>query len=76
MHLLLPALRPRRAERRFQAICGRPIIGATWTSLQPCVVQISGGEPLLRDDLAEIVRNVKTKGGLPYLILVSIVVAS
>ncbi len=39
--------------------------------LQPCVVQISGGEPLLRDDLVEIVRNIKKKGGLPYTILVS-----
>jgi MoaA/NifB/PqqE/SkfB family radical SAM enzyme len=39
--------------------------------LKPCVVQISGGEPLMRDDLVEIVRNIKKKGGLPYTILVS-----
>jgi MoaA/NifB/PqqE/SkfB family radical SAM enzyme len=39
--------------------------------LRPCVVQISGGEPLLRDDLVDIVRNIKKKGGLPYTILVS-----
>mgnify|MGYP005849258961 CR=1 FL=1 len=39
--------------------------------LHPCVVQISGGEPLMRDDLTEIVRNIKQKSGLPYLILVS-----
>jgi len=39
--------------------------------LRPCVVQISGGEPLLRDDLIEIVHNIKSKSGLPYTILVS-----
>ncbi len=39
--------------------------------LRPCVVQVSGGEPLLRDDLVEIVRNIKFDGGLPYTILVS-----
>ncbi len=41
-------------------------------TLQPCVVQISGGEPLMRPDIVEIVRNIKSSGnGLPYTILVS-----
>jgi MoaA/NifB/PqqE/SkfB family radical SAM enzyme len=40
-------------------------------TLQPCVVQVSGGEPLLRDDLEEVVRHIKQPGGLPYIILVS-----
>jgi len=39
--------------------------------LRPCVVQVSGGEPLMRDDLEEIVRNIKLPSGLPYTILVS-----
>jgi MoaA/NifB/PqqE/SkfB family radical SAM enzyme len=39
--------------------------------LNPCVVQISGGEPLMRDDVVEIVRNIKSQSGLPYTILVS-----
>ena len=39
--------------------------------LRPCVVQISGGEPLMRSDLLEIVRNIKSNNGLPYTILVS-----
>lgn len=39
--------------------------------LRPCVVQVSGGEPLLRSDVAEIVRNIKYDGRLPYTILVS-----
>jgi len=40
-------------------------------ALRPCVVQISGGEPLMRPDLVEIVRNIKSDSGLPYTILVS-----
>jgi MoaA/NifB/PqqE/SkfB family radical SAM enzyme len=40
-------------------------------TLNPCVVQVSGGEPLLRDDLVEIVRNIKNGDKLPYTILVS-----
>ena len=39
--------------------------------LRPCVVQVSGGEPLLRPDLVEIVRNIKRGSKLPYTILVS-----
>lgn len=39
--------------------------------LQPCVVQVSGGEPLMRTDLSEVVRNIKSDSGLPYIILVS-----
>lgn len=40
-------------------------------SLRPCVVQISGGEPMMRDDVVDIVRNIKDEKGLPYTILVS-----
>ncbi len=39
--------------------------------LRPCVVQISGGEPLLRHDVVEIVRRIKADAGVPYTILVS-----
>src|SRR5512133_2113379 len=39
--------------------------------LQPCVVQVSGGEPLLRSDVVEIVRSIKNGATIPYLILVS-----
>jgi MoaA/NifB/PqqE/SkfB family radical SAM enzyme len=39
--------------------------------LRPVVVQISGGEPLMRRDLEEVVRNIKNDSGLPYIILVS-----
>ncbi|MFB3852279.1 MAG: radical SAM protein [Vicinamibacterales bacterium] len=40
-------------------------------ALAPCVVQVSGGEPLLRADLLDIVRNIKAQTTLPYTILVS-----
>lgn len=39
--------------------------------LRPVFVQLSGGEPLLRQDLPEIVKAVKAGGTLPYLIVVS-----
>ncbi|HTS29297.1 MAG TPA: radical SAM protein [Bryobacteraceae bacterium] len=40
-------------------------------ALRPCVVQVSGGEPLMRDDVAEIVRAIKPDSPVPYTILVS-----
>ncbi len=40
-------------------------------ALRPVVVQVSGGEPLMRRDLAEVVRNIKCASGLPFIILVS-----
>jgi MoaA/NifB/PqqE/SkfB family radical SAM enzyme len=40
-------------------------------ALRPCVVQVSGGEPLMRDDVVEVVRAIKSGSGVPYTILVS-----
>ncbi|MGA3015759.1 MAG: radical SAM protein [Bryobacteraceae bacterium] len=45
-------------------------------ALRPCVVQVSGGEPLLRDDIVDVVREIKGDAdvpytGVPYTILVS-----
>jgi MoaA/NifB/PqqE/SkfB family radical SAM enzyme len=39
--------------------------------LRSCVVQVSGGEPLMREDVVEIVRNITAGATIPYLILVS-----
>src|SRR3990172_513410 len=39
--------------------------------LRPCVVQVSGGEPLLRPDIEDVIRNIKSDSGLPFVILVS-----
>ena len=40
-------------------------------ALRPCVVQVSGGEPLMREDVVEIVRTIKSGPRPPYTILVS-----
>ena len=40
-------------------------------ALRPSVVQVSGGAPLMRRDLIEIIKNIKSASGLPYTILVS-----
>lgn len=45
--------------------------GRLRAELKPMVVQLSGGEPLLRKDLEDIVRAVKEPSGLPYTILVT-----
>jgi MoaA/NifB/PqqE/SkfB family radical SAM enzyme len=39
--------------------------------LRPLVAQISGGEPLLRKDIVEIVKAIKQSDGLPYVIFVT-----
>jgi MoaA/NifB/PqqE/SkfB family radical SAM enzyme len=38
-------------------------------SLRPLVIQVSGGEPLLRTDLPDIVRALKKPGRIPFLVL-------
>lgn len=39
--------------------------------INPLFVQVSGGEPLLRKDILEIVKAIKQNNKLPYIILVS-----
>lgn len=39
--------------------------------LSPVILQLSGGEPLLRPDILEVVEAVKEDTGLPYVIVVS-----
>ena len=41
------------------------------SELKPAVIQLSGGEPLLRDDLAEIIRQIKNGTSMPYIIVVT-----
>lgn len=45
--------------------------GRLQRELKPILVQLSGGEPLLREDLIEIVTAVKEKPSIPYVIVVS-----
>jgi MoaA/NifB/PqqE/SkfB family radical SAM enzyme len=43
-----------------------------WTEiLHPGGIQISGGEPLLREDIVECVQATQRRGGLPYTVFVS-----
>jgi MoaA/NifB/PqqE/SkfB family radical SAM enzyme len=35
------------------------------------VAQISGGEPLLRDDILDVIRTFKNPGSLPYIVFIS-----
>ncbi len=46
-------------------------IRAIYRELRPVAVQLSGGEPLLRTDLLEVVRHIKERNGTPYIILVT-----
>jgi MoaA/NifB/PqqE/SkfB family radical SAM enzyme len=41
------------------------------SELKPAAVQLSGGEPLLRDDLPEIIKNIKNGKCMPYTIVVT-----
>jgi MoaA/NifB/PqqE/SkfB family radical SAM enzyme len=58
---------PRDQSRQLRPADYRRYMG----TLKPCVVQISGGEPLLRSDVVDIVRSVKNGSSVPYTILVS-----
>ena len=46
-------------------------IGDIYRELRPVAVQLSGGEPLLRKDVLDVVREIKEWNGNPYVILVS-----
>ncbi|MFQ5841882.1 MAG: radical SAM protein [Thermodesulfobacteriota bacterium] len=45
--------------------------GIITKKLNPVAVQISGGEPLLRRDVIEIVREIRKLGSLPLIVLVT-----
>jgi MoaA/NifB/PqqE/SkfB family radical SAM enzyme len=46
-------------------------LAGIYQELRPPVVQISGGEPLLRDDVLEIIRAIKEPNLTPFVILVT-----
>lgn len=45
--------------------------GAIYRELKPVVVNISGGEPLARGDLDDIIRAIATPGRLPWIVVVT-----
>ncbi len=47
------------------------IFGEIFGELQPLVVQISGGEPLLRKDVEQVIETLKQPDGTPYIIFVT-----
>lgn len=52
----------RASPERFIQIC---------RELKPIAIQVSGGEPLLREDVYDIVRGIRALGDLPYIIFVT-----
>jgi MoaA/NifB/PqqE/SkfB family radical SAM enzyme len=42
-----------------------------YKELAPPVIQVSGGEPLLRTDVLDIIRGIRQGGSVPYIILVT-----
>ena len=42
-----------------------------YSLLNSPVIQISGGEPMLREDVTEIIRALKQSNGLPYIVFVT-----
>ena len=42
-----------------------------YEEVRPLMVQVSGGEPLLRKDILDIVRIFKNPGHLPYIVFIT-----
>lgn len=42
-----------------------------YKSIKPLVVQVSGGEPLMRKDILDIIRSFAKPGHLPYIVFVT-----
>ena len=59
-HLGGPFEETRATAREYGEICRK---------LRPVIAQLSGGEPLLRRDLADIVREFRVPGRPPYIIV-------
>jgi MoaA/NifB/PqqE/SkfB family radical SAM enzyme len=57
-----PIKETRRTPEEYAAIC---------RDLKPVVVNVSGGEPMARGDLDDIVRALANPGRLPWLVVVS-----
>lgn len=54
-----------------QPLASAEDFGRIFRELSPPTVQISGGEPMLRDDVLDIIAAMQQPNGLPYTIMVS-----
>lgn len=59
-HLGGPVEEERAAPRKYAEICSQ---------IRPVVAQVSGGEPLLRKDLEQIITSLKSPNKAPYVIV-------
>lgn len=59
-HLGGPVQEERATPERFGEMC---------RMLRPVVAQVSGGEPLLRKDLEDIIRNLRPPDSAPYVVV-------
>lgn len=59
-HLGGPAKEKRATPKKYGELC---------REIKPLVAQVSGGEPLLRKDLEQIIKTLKIPNSAPYIIL-------
>lgn len=59
-HLGGPVDEQRATPQRYGELC---------RELKPLIAQVSGGEPLLRKDLEQIIKALKSQNGAPYIIV-------
>lgn len=60
-----------RGEKLREVRAPAERFGERYRELRPPVVQISGGEPLTRGDVEDVIRAIRQPDGLPYIILVT-----
>jgi MoaA/NifB/PqqE/SkfB family radical SAM enzyme len=60
-----------RGRVRHEVRASPERFGEIYRMLRPPAVQISGGEPLTRGDVEDIVRAVRQPGGIPFIIFVT-----
>lgn len=60
-----------KGGKRDEPLATPEQLRSVYDEIKPLVVQISGGEPLLRDDILDVVRAIKNPGSLPFIVFIS-----
>ena len=60
-----------KGGRKDEVLASPEKLRSICDEIKPLVAQISGGEPLLRDDILDIVRIFKNPGSLPYIVFIT-----